>query len=104
MKSHETLGSHESFRAPEATGTDIAHAHRDIAERMYASRSSVLDSLASSLPASLFDALARKIEHERTALLEMLTREEKVVEQKRRLDKVLPTQYFSYRKLDIHLL
>lgn len=104
MKSHETLAFHESFRASEATGVDVALAHRDTAERMYASRASMLDSLASSLTSSLFDALARKIEHERTALLEMLVREEKVVEQKRRLDKVLPTQYFSYHKLDIHLL
>lgn len=104
MKSRETLHSHESFRASEASADEAARMHDETAERMYESRATMLDSLAAHINPSLFEALARKIEHERAALVEMFSREEQVVAQKQRLDKVLRTEYFVYRKLDTNLL
>lgn len=104
MKSRETLTPHETLRNIEESASTVSREHVASAERMYASRSSMLESLASHIGGSLFEALARKIEHERTTLLGMFEREEKVTAEKRRLDKVLRTEYFVYRRLDTNAL
>lgn len=104
MKSRETLNHHESLRSANERVHEISHEHTACAERMYASRASMLESLGSHIGGSLYEALAKKIEHERTTLLGMFAREEKVTAEKRRLDKVLRTEYFVYRRLDIHVL
>lgn len=104
MKSRETLASHESFRAQEAGGADASRARAEIADRIYESRATMLETLAAHIGTSLFAVLARKIEYERTTLIALLKQEEKATAERRRLDKVLPSQYFVYRTLDTNVL
>ncbi len=105
MHTHETLHPREHFTpspAPETQGNArVTLAHAD---HIHASRRTMLEGLASQIGTRLFEALTRKVDHERTALLELIERDTKAAETKQRLDKVLRTEFFAYRKLDTNLL
>ncbi len=104
MSTHETLRPAEHFHASEAPGvrgSRVTEAHVDA---MYTERRSMLESLGAAIGARLYEALGKKIDHERSSLRSIIERDEAVTETKRRLDKVLKSEYFIYRKLDTHLL
>ncbi len=105
MHTRETLPSREHFTNTAAPATQekarVSLAHAD---EIHASRRTMLEGLASKIGSRLFEALSRKVDHERSALVEMIERDAKAAETKRRLDKVLKTEYFTYRKLDTNLL
>ncbi len=104
MKSYETLSAHESLRIGEVDERQVAPTHLERATSMGESRARALSELAAHIDASLHEALAKKIAHEKKRLVELISHEERVAGQKRRLDKVLRTEYFTYRRLGSDIL
>jgi hypothetical protein len=89
--SHETETPHD-----DATALSQAAA-------MFDARKDMLASIEADIEPSLFGALADKIEHEYASLVALMEGEAKAIESKRKLDRVLKSEYFTRKRLDLDL-
>jgi len=80
------------------------HASSTRIKDAYERRKQMLQSLKGDIRAALYDTLAKKIEYEHDSLHDMLAREAVRVEQTQREVKVLSSEFFIKKRLDISML
>ncbi|MBI5644854.1 hypothetical protein HY970_02040 [Candidatus Kaiserbacteria bacterium] len=102
IRKNETLRPKEELRTPSDLPVDsdtiITTMH---AEEIFRARKALLASIRIDIRAPFYDVLQRKIEFERSSLLTIVDDEKKIVETKRKLDRVLKSEYFIQKRLDI---
>ncbi|MBI2030418.1 hypothetical protein HYT05_02240 [Candidatus Kaiserbacteria bacterium] len=101
---HERLRSTEHSRrgeahdaAPSALLTPVQ------VEQVFRERSESLSSIEADIGAALYDALHTKIEYEKTYLFTVIESNAKVTETKKRLNRILKSEYFVQKPLDTHI-
>ncbi len=82
-------------------GTQLSH---EQAEEVMLVRQKMLFSLKGDIDITLFDALDKKLQYERVSLQQLVEADTEVREIHRKLNKVLRSEYFVQRPLDINTL
>ncbi len=73
------------------------------AQKMFSSRRAMLGLLDRDITPAFFDALRAKVEYEYSYLLGIIESNTKLAETKKRLNKVLKTEYFVRKPLDTNI-
>ncbi len=98
LRRAETLLPSTEIEAAQGASTSFARA-----SEMLETRKHMLASIESDIELVLFGMLSDKIEHEYASLVAMMESEHKAVEQKRKMDRVLKSEYFTRKRLDLDL-
>ncbi len=77
---------------------------RERAERVFKQRKEMLVSIKANVGAPLYEALTEKINYENAFLLMIIESDAKAVDAKKRMNKVLKTEYFVQKPLDVNIL
>ncbi len=104
MNPAEYIRGLESFRSSEGAGAPTTQLQRQQALRMFEERSAMINSIDADISTSLLEALHKKIAYEQRSLNTLIEADEKreLVEKKR--NKVLNSQFFVQKRLDVNLL
>ncbi len=102
IERHETLRPKEIVAEPNAemTATPLAVIR---AEEMRHIRIDMLHNIRNDIDTALYDRLLTKIEYERALLIALADEESQASAAKKKLDRVLKTEYFTLQRLDHHL-
>ncbi len=103
--SNETLRPIERFRG---TGRREALPHPQIdpahVEQVFARRKEMLLSIKLDIGRALFEAISAKVDYENQCLLGIIESDARMTETRKRLNKVLKSEYFVRRPLDTNII
>lgn len=101
---HERLRStehfHESAADDAASGALLTPVQ---VEQVFRQRSESLSSIEADIGPALYEALHTKIAYEKTFLLTVIESNAKVTATKKRLNRILKSEYFVQKPLDTHI-
>lgn len=103
---NEHLRPQEMSRAEEEAQDIFPHTRltRARAEQLFKQREKMLSSVKADVGTAFYDALRAKINYENTSLVEIIESDARIMDVRKRLNKVLKSEYFVQKFLDKNIL
>ncbi len=105
------INTNERLQLPEMShGTEVRDMLLDThltyagVEHLFKRRKEMLSSIKADIEATLYEALCAKVDYENNSLLKIIESDAKIVDARKRLNKVLKAEYFVQKPLDADIL